>query len=549
MKRINTILKRTQSIRIIIVLAVLVICFFISAQPCRVAIIPFVLNTETDSSNIKDGIYTILSSRLMKEDVIEIIGRDEVEPACEELKQHHGESQALMIGAKLKADYAIYGSIIVSGENISILSKCIDISGKKPAISFSKHIKEMNEVISQINVFASELNEQDFSKKPEMKKTTDTVQTQSVQEVPLAEVDSLKVPADTGTGKEEQTVSSVKDTTCLSKKFWKSRTYPILIVGIATGDVNKDGKVETIVLTSNTVQMFRGSEKKVIKLADIYKIRNKYPIGVDIADLNKNGYPEIFITSLDTYQNRVTSIVLEYDGEMFNVISKNLSWYLRVVNIKDSIPLLIGQKHGKNAPYKGKIFQMKWEKAKIVPDKQILPSRGINVMGLAYGDIQNNGKNIVVAYDKMSNFKVINPSTGKKIWGNREKYGGSTLYYQLEGSASIDREYLPMRILLCDMNSDGTQEIIAVKNNEVTRNLLGKFRHFNKSHIEILTWDGIGFAQKEKTETIASYMRDFIIGDFDNDGKNEFIAAIVQKEGKSLFNKPQSSLVIYELNN
>jgi hypothetical protein len=295
--------------------------------------------------------------------------------------------------------------------------------------------------------------------------------------------------------------------------------------------------------------MYRGSDKKIIKLLDIQKLRNKYPVGVDVADVNKNGFPEIFITSLDTYQNRVTSLVLEYDGTEFKTLAKNLSWYLRVVNLNDSTHLLLGQKHSKNAPFKGKVYQMKWEKSKLVTDIQILPSRGVNVMGLAYGDLKNNSKNIVIGYNKMNNIKVINPSTGKKIWQNREAYGGNSLYYQLDGSASIDREYLPMRLMFKDVNSDGTLEVIAVRNHEVTRNLLGKFRHYNKAHIEILTWDGIGLAQKEKTEEIGSYMRDFTIGDFDNDGKEEFIIAIVQKEGKSIFNKPQCSLVVYELNN
>lgn len=576
---INTNLKRLENIKWTLLLIVLFTCSGISAQPFKVAIIPFTINTETDSSNLREGIYTILSSRIVKEDTILIIGQDEVLQTLEELKQHHGESQALMIGAKLKADYAIYGSIIMSGDNISILSKCIDISGKKPAVSFSKHIKDIEEIIPQINIFASQLNDQEFLKKVERKSVEDTVETGSADTLVETQIDSLKdtveialadtlaeiqmdslndtldttipqtVQAEPPVKKAgTQTVITIVDSSSFSKEFWKSRTYPILMIGVAIGDVNKDGKVETIVLTSDMVQMYRGSDKKVIKLADIHKVRNKYPIGVDVADINNNGYPEIFVTSLDTYKNRVISLVLEYNGSKFITLTKNLSWYLRVVNIKDTIPMLVGQKHGKNAPYKGKVFQMKWERDKIKPDKQIIPSRGINTMGLAFGDLLNNGKNVVIAYDRMSNFKIINPTTGKKIWNNRDKYGGNSLYYQLEGSASIDREYLPMRMIIKDIDADGIYELVAVKNHEVTRNLLGKFKFFNKSHIEIFSWDGIGLSTKEKTETIGSFMRDFTFGDFDNDGKEEFVAAIVQKEGRSIFNKPQSSLVIYELN-
>jgi TolB-like protein len=241
------------------IIFIFIFCQVITAQPYRVVVVPFTINMEADTLNLKDGIYTILSSRLSKNDTIIIINREETEKACEEFKNFYGNNRALMIGAKLQADYVVYGSVTVSGENISVLAKLIDISGKKPSISFSKHIQEINEVIPQVNLFASELHEQDFTRRVETEKTGDTTQFQPVDTLSVAEADSLKdttdtatVPkaaiADSTTRKSDQAVSSPIDSTYFSKKFWKSRTYPILIIGIATGDVNNDGKVETIVI-------------------------------------------------------------------------------------------------------------------------------------------------------------------------------------------------------------------------------------------------------------------------------------------------------------
>jgi len=72
-------------------------------------------------------------------------------------------------------------------------------------------------------------------------------------------------------------------------------------------------------------------------------------------------------------------------------------------------------------------------------------------------------------------------------------------------------------------------------------------RKYKKSHLEIFTWDGYGLTSQWKSGTISNYIRDFAIGDFDNDGKNEFVAALVLKQGKSVFVKPVSSIIAYEM--
>ncbi len=558
MKIIKSILRKNYYRKAPFLIFTLILFTGIQANMDKIALIPFTANAEEDLSISIDGVLNILSSRLLIEGKTLIIDSQEVKKAVEEFKNYFGENLALMVGAKLQANYVIYGSITVSGENISIFSKFIDVSGKKTPITFSQHVQNLNAIIPKINLFATEINEKGFVAQsntiidsdsiPEKTEQSplgakDTIDTLAIIEE-SSQVDKIvKIPVK----EQPKEVSPSTDTSYFSKTFWKSRNYNILINGIAVGDVNNDNKVETIVLTDEFVQLYRCKGKNIIKVLDIKKVRNRYPIGIDIADINKNGFKEIIVTCLDMYQNRVNSLVLEYDGEQYNTIVKNYPWYLRVVNVNDSTPLLLGQRHGKNAPFKGKIFEMKWEKSQYKPGKQLLPSRGINVIGVAYGDLMNNGKNVVAGYTKLDNIRILNTTTGKKIWDSRERFGGTTLFYKLDGSSSIDREYLAMRLLVKDVNANGKKELIAVKNHEVARNILAKFKYYNKSHIEILTWDGLGLTSIEKTNSISGNIRDFTIGDFNNDGKDEFVAALVQKEGRSLFNKPQSCIISYQM--
>ena len=332
------------------------------------------------------------------------------------------------------------------------------------------------------------------------------------------------------------------------KEPWTSEILNVGINGMTLGDVDNDGKTEIVIATPRMIKIYRCVEGKIVKAADIYKIRFRCPVGIDIADINGNGFLEIFVTALDNYKSSVNSFVLEYDGNDYNIITKNFNSYLRVVKLTDDTAILLGQKHRRNAPYKGNIYTLNWNSSKYTPQKQILQTNGINVLGLAYGKITNKEQDFVVAYDEYNTINILN-NAGEKIWESREKYSGNTLYYQIQAGSSTDnnRKFLPVRIVITDINRDGINDVVAVKNYEMARNILGSFKFYNKHHIEILTMDGVSLVTKFKTPIIYGFVRDFTIADIDNDGKNELIVAVIKKEEKTIFTKPKSLIMVYKL--
>ena len=105
-----------------------------------------------------------------------------------------------------------------------------------------------------------------------------------------------------------------------------------------------------------------------------------------------------------------------------------------------------------------------------------------------------------------------------------------------------------MRLLVADTNADGDSEVIAVKNHEFARMKLERFRKFTNAHIEALTWDGLGLTTRWKTRKISGFIRDYAVGDFDNDGKIELIAAVILDEGRTvIISEPQSTIIAYEM--
>ena len=193
---------------------------------------------------------------------------------------------------------------------------------------------------------------------------------------------------------------------------------------------------------------------------------------------------------------------------------------------------------------------MLWENSEYVPGEVIKAPRRSNLMGLTLADIMNSGENAVVAYNESDKIQIIGQS-GNDLWKGSDPFGGSTLYFALplDGAGDIEnRKYLPMRILCRDVNSDGKPEVIAVNNHGKLSRSLSQFRKFTKSHIESLAWDGLGLMPFWKTRTISGHVRDFFIGDFNNDGIDELVAAVILKEGSIIGTTPKSTVIAYSLN-
>jgi hypothetical protein len=189
-----------------------------------------------------------------------------------------------------------------------------------------------------------------------------------------------------------------------------------------------------------------------------------------------------------------------------------------------------------------------WQNREYVADKHIKTPRHINVLGFSQGIVLEDGLKVSVAYKKDNRMQVIDPA-GDVIWKDSERFGGSTLYYagDVTNPGAVENKiYLPMRILVRNNGTLGESEVIAVKNYEVFK-MGWERRHFNEAHIESLSWDGLGLATNWKTRKFSGHVRDFAIADFDNDGKDEVVAAVILKEGAVITTKPKTTIIAYEV--
>jgi TolB-like protein len=523
-----------------------------SAKQSRIAIVPFTMNAEKDLTFLREGIHSMLSSRLSWENKVFVVARQETAAAVKTIAAPLNEAKARKIGSMLKADYVLFGSLTIFGNSVSMDGTIVDISNAKQPLSFFNQSQGMEEVIPRINLFAEEINEKLFNRKTAVRQLPQQrvpAQTPSQYMHPERLLSGEFVePDEAGGGRTPFVMTGRRDAT---PGFWKSKNFRMQIKGLALGDVDGDGKIETVMITNREVHIYRSENDRFIKIKEMKGEKYYKYLSVDVADINKNGKAEIFVTCLNKNRKSLESFVLEFNGSDFKTIADNENWYFRVIPRPVLGPMLVGQKMGVSDLFMPGVYELVWTGSEYKPQGKVamgLPEN-VTVFGFTIGDLFNTKGEVVAAFDEEERLRIYSTG-GSQEWKSDEKFGGSENYididFQDEEADYESRVYLPHRLYIVDLNKDGKTELITVKNKSISGHLFKSFRHYSGATFESLSWDGLGLAKNWHTRKVSGYICDYAIGDINNDGKLELVAAIVSKRDV-LGQKAKSTIITYDL--
>ena len=572
MKNQSNILIRTTLLTIFTLLLFSAVPVF--AAPARVAILPFDVHAEKDMTFLQEGILDMLGSRLAWRDKVEVISKSETKAALASVEGFDGQSRALLVGGKLQADFVLFGSLTVFGESVSIDAKMADVSGQQAPLPFFAQTRGMGEVIPQINQFATAINATVFGR--EVAQRPMATPAPQAGTLPATQVQPVPPVYDPRMHPEKLLQSGVQNEAQVpvagqpyqapnpgfvaaapvygnarNQNFWKSKNFKSVISAMDIGDVDNDGAIETVLAEDGNLVVYRTINGRMMKTAEITDTRTGYYLGIDVGDINGNGTPEIFVSSISLQRDRYNSFVLEFNGSEYKRIVDNAPWLYRIARTSTGRSLLLGQRSPKEEAdlFSSPIFEMFWKDGDFASEKQLVKGRHANVLGVAYDDVMHEGLDKLVAFSPGDRIRIYD-NNSESAWNGDDKHGGSLAYFNLPTKDTTDKfniQYFPMRIRTADINGDGRVEVISASNKDVI-GLLERFRQYNKGYILSLSWNGMSLVQNWKTQEIEGRISDFAIGDFDNDGADELVATIVAKEGSTALSEKKSYILSYDLN-
>ena len=529
-----------------------------------ILIIPFNIHAEKDQSFLKPAITDMLYTRLSAENRTVLV--EKVDVPTDSVSAEN----AIAMGLQQNVDYVLFGSITMLGSMISTDAQLVGVAQEKPLLTFNEVGQDQSDIIAHMDHLTTQINETIFGAAkivdtlPEIDQGSDDIHAHpeklmipdtSAQTTPAPTPPKAPASAPPAPPAPAIVMAPPSDQRKTSLSYWKSENFPVSFQGISIADVNGDGTNETVLITGKDLHIYL-YENDRLQPTDIVtnKSFNKL-IQLGAADINQNGRAEIFVTDYIASNKRLKSFALEWNGQEFEVIAEWKDLYLRVLHRPTSGSLLLGQKRGsrssqdsiKNAVFDKDVFEMMWQDGQYKSGSLYPLPAGITLYDFSPSDARNNEQDQIVAFSSKGNITLYNQN-GETTWKSTERYGGSRLYIEVpkvDKFRETIRYYLPHRIHVTDIDRDGLNEIIVLKNID-SANMMPRTKIFKEGYVACLSWDDIGPQLKWQTRKILGYISDYVIGDFNNDGSREIVMSVVTKK-PILLSKGKSYIISCKL--
>ena len=504
-----------------------------------VAVVPFEMNSSQDLGFLQNGLFSMLSSRLSDAGKVDVLDRETVDKALAKAKASGlvkgslNEGIARDLGVQMGVDYILFGSLTHYGESLSLDASMVDVSGQKKTLAFFEQSNAMGDVIPLVNSFAGDINMKVFNRNIDNK----LYARPQKQDPTLGGLQYAGGAGLYGGGMMAMQASQGFTTHLKAKE---------VIRAMATGDLNKDGRVQIVTATDSSLQIYHLegtllTEETHLDYASYLRI-----IGLDVADINGNGYPEIFVTAMTINRETLSSFVVEFNGSSYTTLQDGLSYYFRVINSLDGDPVLYAQDKGRG-PYAGKIYIMTPANDTYQEEKAIRVPKGTSVLALDRGPVREDNGIEFLSINQHHRLVLINDA-GSNEWESTEKYGKTNNYW-LSGNRGADvtyreRDYFNPRIKFHPVGEDRKEKVFLITNNEIGGGTIGRIKRFKEGRVEVMSWNGIALEPVFQTVPLQGWVSDFDIADIDNDGIEELVISVVTRSKIAILAKDKTSNII-----
>ncbi len=276
---------------------------------------------------------------------------------------------------------------------------------------------------------------------------------------------------------------------------------------------------------------------------------------LDVADINGNGTPEIFVTRM--LNGTVSSYVVEFRDGAFKRIAE-VPAFLRVIDVPGRGQALIGQGYSAADFYSGPVREYAWSGGAYTPGAELPLPAGVDLYGFVYAEV-GEARPLLVSFD--SDEQLVAYSGDTPVWKSEQRYltvptvlmrprtgidaaiGRSpTDLDRTSGTAAAAMQQgrevkVPGRIVSADLYGTGTSELVVAKNTPVS--LLGGYKG---GELEVLSWTGARLDTKWNVRDLSGPVLDIHV--VRNGQGAAQIAALVRVSG-GLFRKDRVRIETY----
>lgn len=514
-----------------------------SAQAASYAVAPFQVNGPAGFSYLEKAIPPMLTSRLFWQGKFEpASGQDAVQQGAVLATKAAAEKARVTA----KADYIVWGSVTVLGQEASLDVSVMDAAGKvwqraskSPVNNLIGGLQHVADAIS-LDVFGRPMS-------------SGTAASGSGRVVAPMNPDFMVNESQAGTvylNPEIRYQGAETDRL-------RSQMLNFESGGMEVADIDGDGKNEILMFDSNNLYAYRWENGRLVPVAEYRLPSMVRPLMVRAID--RAGRTLVILTGHDINSNDPLSSILTFTNGKFELVQPRIPAYLNVAVLPPMYtPSIIAQGGERSRIVRGPVYEMVEQNGKFVRGANVpkMPSEA-NVFNFAWvpGNEKSGGDYLVVLNDQ-ENLLTFSGS-GTRLAKSDDKFSGSGVGIAHDMSlagmgASADGNtrtyYMPMRMLVADLDRNGMSEVLVNKPISAAAMLFNNYRTFPQGEIHALQWDGIGLDLLWKTRRIKGTVADLVLADADNDGVLDLVVNVNSYPGSFSASQTRTLVTLYPLN-
>jgi TolB-like protein len=479
----------------------------------QLAILPFTLNGAGDLAYLKEGIRTMLVSRIDARAEIGkvVIGKGGSDPAA--------------AAKTLAADLVLTGSITALGSSVSIDVRLLTVATNDSA-SFFAVAANQSGVIGAVDQLAS-----------------DIIARISAEARPARSADQVAVSAPAPVKVVSPPLAVVAPVPSLNAT--RSQFLAMEVQVMDVGDVFGDGDEVLVLAEKHKISFYRQEGNRLVAAGTITD-GPKYArvVALNLADLNGNGRAEVYVSA--SSGNSPSSYAVEWNGKSFVRLFDRQRWYVRPMVLPGQGLVLAGQQAGNEGPVNPAIYKLAQKDGKLQKGEELaLPVIEVNLYDFVLGDFTGDGQTEIAVQTQQRELLLYNRA-GDVLWRGSGKYGFTQRFIGEASGVASDQPanfQVLTRLLAMDLDRDGRSELIVMKNPEGLSASFKTIGGFTGGSIDVMHWNGVTFEERWSSGEIGSYLATFQI----NDAGSRLYLGLVSKKSGLLFGSYQSVVAGFDL--
>ena len=422
------------------------------------------------------------------------------------------------------ADYAIWGSIAVTGTECTVTLNSVDKSGKTWSKSQSAQVSMLTGIISSLSGALGEEVLGIGGASRTAARGSDII----MNETGNRQSQTYLNPQFRYQGASESDGSRLRTQRIKEK-----------MVDMAVGDFNGDGKNEVAVLTDHELMIFTWNDRNGLQpLGKMRLPSSNDSYSMRAMDLNRDRADDLVVATFDPDNNRPYTYFISFKGNKFKEIAERAAYFASVMRLPPSYaPTLVGQRWDSIKLFAPGVHVMiKKGNAYELGGRISLPS-GATVFNCVWipSSRRNPSEQLIMLTDD-EKLKVFQGAGQSLIHTTMERYSGSSTgmdFYKSMPGLGVNKTYqlpskffAPMRLIVADIGHTGEYTLLINKPISTAAQLFDRYRYFPQGEVHALYWDGVGLGLKWKTRRIRGSVAEIDLADVNNDGVLDLVVGI-----------------------